>query len=118
MILKRIEHHEVIVDRYERVLQATIEKYERALQGPYKAHMPLGSDSDTSDTDTISPDIAYKKLSGMRHRYDLLIFVHGCLKKCLRYNEEVRSLNSIPRTCFHDDEYFERYYGKRRRIDK
>ena len=101
----------VIVDRYERVLQATIAKYERALQGPYKAHMPPGSDSDT-----ISPDIAYKKLSWMRGRLGRLIFVHGCLSKCLRYNEEVQKLNSIPRKfCCHDDE---QYFGKRRRIDK
>jgi hypothetical protein len=110
MILNRIEYYEVIADRYERVLQATIAKYERALQGPYKAHKPPGSDSDT-----ISPDIAYKKLSGVRHKLGRLVFVHGCLSKCLRYNDEVRKLNSIDRMCFHDDE---QYFGKRRRIDK
>jgi hypothetical protein len=115
MILKRIEHHEMVVDSYERVLRATIAKYERALQ--WKRTEP------PQPADTISPDIAYKRLAGMRGRLLRLKFVHGCLSKCLDYNEEVRSLNSIPRTCIHDDVYFEWYHAhfkpiKRRRQSK
>ena len=116
MILKRIEHYETMIGRYERVLRGTIEKCETALQG-LRVHC---------EPNTIDPKIAYGKLPALKHRVRLLIFVHVCLSKCLRYNVEVRQLNSIPRKCFHNAAYFESYYreldalrdAKRRRQSK